>query len=350
METIRGTVQRLIFANESNSYCVFLLYDYNEERITCTGKCEAPKEGDELELTGRFVEHPKYGTQFDVRTLEKCKPDTIGGAKQYLMNLGVKGFGEKSAEKVIAYFEDEIIDILKSDDPKELLDVPGLRKSIKEDLYHTLIGEGALQELNRFLEAGGLSAKWSRDIYNIYGGAAIDVLRDNPYTLLHIPGGPSFTMADTLASSLGIEPDDPNRIEEIRTATFLLMYFVICPAFTGGELYTSLADPASRALYVSIFQTGWFVESMWSQALVIHMLRTPKLPFVQSRAAAPVTLLTLAGSCAVTVIPFTPLGTALGFTALPAAYFLWLAAIVAGYMLLATAVKKSYVRRYSELL
>lgn len=133
-------------------------------------------------------------------------------------------------------------------------------------------------------------------------------------------------------------------------ATFLLMYFVICPAFTGGELYTSLADPASRALYVSIFQTGWFVESMWSQALVIHMLRTPKLPFVQSRAAAPVTLLTLAGSCAVTVIPFTPLGRALGFTALPAAYFLWLAAIVAGYMLLATAVKKSYVRRYGELL
>lgn len=133
-------------------------------------------------------------------------------------------------------------------------------------------------------------------------------------------------------------------------ATFLLMYFVICPAFTGGELYTSLTNPASRALYVSIFQTGWFVESMWSQALVIHMLRTPKLPFVQSRAAAPVTLLTLAGSCAVTVIPFTPLGSALGFTALPAAYFLWLAAIVAGYMFLATAVKKSYVRRYGELL
>lgn len=133
-------------------------------------------------------------------------------------------------------------------------------------------------------------------------------------------------------------------------ATFLLMYFVICPAFTGGELYTSLTDPASRALYVSIFQTGWFVESMWSQALVIHMLRTPKLPFVQSRAAAPVTLLTLAGSCAVTVIPFTPLGSELGFTALPAAYFLWLAAIVAGYMFLATAVKKSYVRRYGELL
>lgn len=133
-------------------------------------------------------------------------------------------------------------------------------------------------------------------------------------------------------------------------ATFLLMYFVICPAFTGGELYTSLTDPASRALYVSIFQTGWFVESMWSQALVIHMLRTPKLPFVQSRAAAPVTLLTLAGSFAVTVIPFTPLGSALGFTALPAAYFLWLAAIVAGYMFLATAVKKSYVRRYGELL
>ena len=89
---------------------------------------------------------------------------------------------------------------------------------------------------------------------------------------------------------------------------------------------------------------------MWSQTLVIHMLRTPKLPFVRSRASAPVTLLTFAGICIITGIPFTPLGTALGLTALPPVYFLWLAVFVLGYMLLATTMKKVYIRRYGELL
>lgn len=133
-------------------------------------------------------------------------------------------------------------------------------------------------------------------------------------------------------------------------ACYLLMYFVICPMFTGGLTYSQLTDPSMKALYIALFQTGWFVESMWSQTLVIHMIRTPKIPFVQSRASAPVTFLTFAGIAVVTLIPFTPLGAALELTALTGVYFAWLAAIVAGYMLLATVVKKLYVRRYGELL
>lgn len=133
-------------------------------------------------------------------------------------------------------------------------------------------------------------------------------------------------------------------------ACYLLMYFVICPMFTGGLTYSQLTDPSMKALYIALFQTGWFVESMWSQTLVIHMIRTPKIPFVQSRASVPVTFLTFAGIAVVTLIPFTPLGAALELTALPGVYFAWLAAIVAGYMLLATVVKKLYVRRYGELL
>ena len=133
-------------------------------------------------------------------------------------------------------------------------------------------------------------------------------------------------------------------------ACYLLMYFILCPAFTGGLLYSQLTDPARQALYIALFQTGWLVESMWSQTLVIHMIRTPKLPFIQSRASAPVTALTFAGILIVTILPFTPLASALGLVALPAIYFVWLAAIVAGYMLLVTAVKKLYIRRFGELL
>ena len=133
-------------------------------------------------------------------------------------------------------------------------------------------------------------------------------------------------------------------------ATYLVMYFIICPTFTGGVVYSKLTDPAMQDLYTAVFQTGWFVESMWSQTLVIHMIRTPKLPFIRSRASLPVTALTALGIAVVTVIPFTPIAKPLGLDALPGVYFAWLAGIVIGYMFLATVVKGIYVKVNGELL
>ena len=132
--------------------------------------------------------------------------------------------------------------------------------------------------------------------------------------------------------------------------TYVLMYFIICPAVVGGYLFHELSDPAQQALYIAVFQAGWFVESMWTQTLVIHMIRTPKIPFLQSRASAPVTLLTFIGIAVLTVIPFTAVGHAIGLASLPGEYFSWLAAITLAYMLLATMMKKLYIKRYGELL
>lgn len=132
--------------------------------------------------------------------------------------------------------------------------------------------------------------------------------------------------------------------------TYILMYFVICPQVCGGQLFHQISDPAMQALYIATFQAGWFIESMWSQTLVIHMIRTPKIPFIQSRASAPVMILTFTGIAVLTIIPFTTLGTMLGFAALPMVYFAWLALTIVCYMGLATLIKKLYVKRYGELL
>ena len=129
-------------------------------------------------------------------------------------------------------------------------------------------------------------------------------------------------------------------------ATYLGMYFIICPLFTGGALYSAISDPASQELYVSLFQTGWFVESMWSQSLVIHMIRTKKIPFIQSRASLSVTLFSLLGVGIVTLLPFSPLAEGLGLTPLPLVYFAGLLLIIAAYMVLATLMKNLYIRRY----
>jgi Mg2+-importing ATPase len=131
--------------------------------------------------------------------------------------------------------------------------------------------------------------------------------------------------------------------------TYILMYFVICPAVVGGA-YSPDMDSVRKTLFIAVFHAGWFVESMWSQTLVIHMIRTPKIPFIQSRASAPVTLLTAAGIVALTAIPFTPLGEGIGLAPLPAVYFAWLAGTVVLYMLLVTVFKQVFIKRYGELL
>lgn len=140
--------------------------------------------------------------------------------------------------------------------------------------------------------------------------------------------------------------------------TYIFMYFVFCPLFVSkGMLYNDLASHFAGAdlvrmqtAYVAMFQTGWFIESMWSQTLVIHMIRTPKLPFIQSHASAPLTLMTFTGIGVLTIIPFTTFGRMLGFVALPTAYFAYLIPCILLYMVLATSLKKAYVRHYGELL
>ncbi len=132
--------------------------------------------------------------------------------------------------------------------------------------------------------------------------------------------------------------------------TYILMYFIIAPMFTGGLLYHQLTDPKMMALYVAVFQAGWFVESMWSQTLVIHMIRTPKIPFLQSNASWQLTLLTFTGIGILTAIPFTSFGLSIGLAPLPKIYFLYLGITIVLYMVLATLVKKLYIKRYGELL
>ena len=131
-------------------------------------------------------------------------------------------------------------------------------------------------------------------------------------------------------------------------ATFAVMFFAICPMVCGGSYFT--LGEAAREQFIAVFQAGWFVESMWTQTLIVHLIRTPHLPFIKSRASLPVTALTFAGIAVLTLIPFTPAGRIIGLAPLPAVYFAFLAAVVAAYFALTTLIKKLYVKKYGQLL
>lgn len=135
--------------------------------------------------------------------------------------------------------------------------------------------------------------------------------------------------------------------------TYLLMYFIICPLFvSNGVLYNDIPvnNEILRGTYEAMFQTGWFIESMWSQTLVIHMIRTPKLSFIQSVASLPVILLTTLGVIAISIIPYTKLGLYLGLTPLPSIFWLGLILTIVAYISLVTFIKKKYIKKYGELL
>ena len=132
--------------------------------------------------------------------------------------------------------------------------------------------------------------------------------------------------------------------------TFLFLYYFLCPMLCGGATYLNLTDPALRLQYVSFFQTGWFLESMWTQVLILHFLRTRRIPFVQSRPSAPVICITLAGIVAFTAITFTKGASLFGLTKLPLWYFVFLLIVALLYMLLTTVVKTFYQKKYHELI
>ncbi len=118
-------------------------------------------------------------------------------------------------------------------------------------------------------------------------------------------------------------------------ATFLILWYVF------------KADTIARA---ALFQTGWFVEGLLSQTLIVHMIRTAKVPFLQSRASWPVLALTATVMFVGIVLPFTVLGRGFGLETLPAAFFPWLAGVLLSYGLLTQVIKGWYIRRFAKWL
>ena len=129
--------------------------------------------------------------------------------------------------------------------------------------------------------------------------------------------------------------------------TYMLLYFLVVPMILGHGYNHGATDAAA---FIMVFQTGWFIESMWSQTMVIHMLRSPKLPFIQSRPAFSVVVTTLAAAFFVTSLPYSPLASILKLSQLNGLYFVLLFAIIVLYMLSVTVVKRIYIKKYKEWL
>ena len=162
-------------------------------------------------------------------------------------------------------------------------------------------------------------------------------------------------------SQTGIPTDtvDPERVQrprvwDIRELTRFIVFIGPCSSLFDYSTYLvmlyvfrcwNVSTPAAAAHSQSLFQTGWFVESLLTQTLIIHVIRTNKIPFLQSRASGLLTATSAAVMAIGVAIPFSPVGRYLGFTTLPLLYWPLLALTLASYMLLTQGLKMVLVRR-----
>jgi Mg2+-importing ATPase len=131
--------------------------------------------------------------------------------------------------------------------------------------------------------------------------------------------------------------------------TYLLMFFVIGPMAFGGVSYY-LLDGTQQIEFAKLFQSGWFIEGLLSQTLIVHMIRTRKIPFIQSSASWSVMLATFAIMAVGIILPFTNLGAKIGLVPLPFAYFPWLIVTLLCYSFLTQVVKQWYIRKFENWL
>jgi P-type Mg2+ transporter len=123
-------------------------------------------------------------------------------------------------------------------------------------------------------------------------------------------------------------------------ATFALMWWVFgCSAFLDAGQTDATKDYLMR-----LFHTGWFAESLLTQTLIVHIIRTNKIPFFQSRASLAMILTTLAVMAIAAALPYSPLAPFFGLVPLPGAFWLWIGGFLAGYAILTQLVKTTFIR------
>ena len=130
--------------------------------------------------------------------------------------------------------------------------------------------------------------------------------------------------------------------------TYAVLFFIVCPQVVGSSY--AAATTSQKAIFAAVFCTGWFIESLWTQEMIIHVLRAPGMPFIKQHSTWLVTLATIGIAVVGTIIPFTSLGTKMNFGAIPVSYLGIVLLILLAYLLFTTLIKKRYLKHEKYLI
>ncbi len=210
IETIEGTVEEIVFANEVNGYTVCVA-DIGGEPVTVVGVIPYLAEGEHIKATGSWQNHPTFGRQFRVDTFEKELPQDEDAVCRYLSSGAIRGIGPVTARRIVDRFGSDTLEVLESH-PEWLAELRGITMARAKQIGESFCAQFGAREAMIFLNTYFGPAVSVR-IYKKYRSAAPDIVRMNPYRLCDEVPGIGFAKADKVAHELGFAPDSPERLE-----------------------------------------------------------------------------------------------------------------------------------------
>lgn len=211
MEALNGIVESIVFKSSDTGYTVI---KFRENNIihTAVGVLPHVKEGQNLKITGSWVNHSQFGKQFKVEECEEILPTSKDGIEKYLSSGIIQGIGPVTAKKIVNKFGEDTLNILDNN-IERLKEIEGIGKKKLETIIESYREQRELKNITIFLQTHGLSVNQCLKIYKKYGASSIDTVKNNPYILCDEISGIGFKTSDKIARSLGIEIDSPFRIQ-----------------------------------------------------------------------------------------------------------------------------------------
>jgi exodeoxyribonuclease V alpha subunit len=210
---LTATISRVTYRSDSSGYTVARATNDVEDRtFTMVGRLPELSLGERVRVTGQWVMHPRFGRQLEVDSLERLLPRTKEAIARYLGSGLVEGIGPKLAERLVNEFGEKTLEVIESA-PGTLERVRGISAAKAGALFDAVKRNSALRDLTLLLEETGLGARFASRIFAAYGDSSIATVRQDPYRLARDIWGIGFARADALARNLGVDAEDPRRVE-----------------------------------------------------------------------------------------------------------------------------------------
>lgn len=209
---IVGIIDRILFCNNETGFSVLIIKAKNQDPITVTGSFVSVQAGQEIQIEGNWSFHAKFGKQFLATAYTTSLPTSIIGIKKYLSSGFIKGIGKVYAEKIVAHFKEETLNIIDTS-PDRLGEISGIGHKRVESIKHSWNDQKYIAKIMVFLQEKGVSAAYATKIYKKYKHEAIAKLTQDPYRLTEDIWGIGFKTADKIAQNMGFATGSTQRIQ-----------------------------------------------------------------------------------------------------------------------------------------
>lgn len=215
MEEIKGYVQSIVFFKESTKYTIARLKidQKKDEKIVITGYFDPPSKQELCKFYGEYVDHPRYGRQFQVEYMEKILPNSKEAIIRFLSSSLFPKIGAKCAEKVVDFLGEDCLTKIKEE--PECLNGLNIKENLKQTIIEGVKKSNHLEEAIKLFVGHGIPAKYLIKMDAIYGMDLVPIVLSNPYTLVKDIDGIGFKTADRVALSLGFKETDDRRIQAL---------------------------------------------------------------------------------------------------------------------------------------